>query len=314
MDDAPKPAFRPLDALPREADDLPDTLPRRPLWPWLLVLLLILVGGGWLAHRIVTAPDERKVLVVVDLDGKWWEGSIGAAALADSLSGRLESMGFQVVRGGDPAVTEVLETERDPQRAAARLRAAWLVFAEFGVTEAELPIDGGFFELRAEGPVRVLHADSAPAVSPVVSNWSGAKKKDDARRLLGEALADRVFDAALPLLVEHPRLRDVFRAGVASPDAVLADKLRPAREYVEQRTQTLADATRKYTEAAERREKAERGPVPVRFHSDVAAADGLCGMGPAGALVKTEDAPLFFLPERRTLGRISALESASSPD
>lgn len=309
MDDAPKPAFRPLDALPPDPEDLPDTLPRRPIWPWLLVLVAVLAGGGYLAYRVATAPDARKVLVVVDLDGKWWEGSLGAAALADSLSGRLEAMGFQVVRGGDPEVTDILESERDPQRAAARLRAAWLVVAELSVSESELPIDGGFVELRAEGPVRVLHADAPPALSPTVSSWAGAKKKDDARRLLGEALADRVFDAALPLLVEHPRLRDVFQAGVASPDAVLADKLRPAREYVEQRTQTLADATRKYAETAVRREKAEGGPVPVRFHSDAAAADGLCGMGPAGALVKTEDAPLFFLPERRTLGRISALES-----
>lgn len=316
MDDAQKPSFRPLDALPPEADDVPDALPRRPLWPWLLVLLVVLGGGGWFAYRLATAPDERKVLVVVDLDGKWWEGSVGAAALADSLSGRLESMGFLVVRGGDPQVTEVLETERDPQRAAARLRAAWLVFAELNVTESELPVDGGFFEFRAEGPIRVMHPDTPPAISPPVSSWAGAKTKDEARRLLGEALSDRVFDAALPLLVDHPRLRDVFHAGVASPDAVLADKLRPAREYVEQRAQVLSDATRKYAETAARREKAEGGPVPVRFHSDIATADGLCGMGPAGALVKTEDAPLFFLPERRTLGRISALESVIwlSPD
>lgn len=290
-------------------EGLTDTLPRRPLWPVLTVIGLVLGGLGFFGWRLVTAPDERKVLVVVDLGGRWWEGSIGAAALADSLSDRFESMGFLVVRGGDPEVTEILETLRDPREAAAKLRAAWVVQTELALKETALPIDGGYFELRGEGPVVVFHTDGPVTTSPTVSGWAGSKQSDEAHRLLGEALADRVFDAALPLLVEHPSLRDIFHAGAASPDSVLADKLRLAREYVQAREKTLKEAQDLYADVARRREQGEQGPVPVRFHSDIAANDGLCGMGPDGALVKTEDSPLFFLPEKRSLGRLSALES-----
>lgn len=300
------PTFNPVDALPQA--ELPDHLPRRPVWPWLLGLALVLGGAGWFVWRIVTAPNEQKVLLVVDLEGKWWEGSEGAAALADSLSDRLEGMGFLVVRGGDPEVQAVLES-RPPEEAAAKLRAAWLVEADLNVSESVLPVEDGYTELRAEGTVTVRHPDAPAATSPPVSSWSGAKKRPEALRLLGEGLADRVFDAALPLLVEHPKLRDVFHAGASSPDSVLADKLRKAKEYVSEREAALAEAEKKYADVAAKREKAERGPVPVRYLSPPAANDGLCGMGPAGALIKTEDSPLFFLPERRTLGRISALES-----
>jgi hypothetical protein len=308
MPSTPPRPFDPLSAVP-PPDDLPDALPRRRVWPWLVARLGLLAAVGVFAYRVATAPDEKKVLLWVDLDGKWWDGSTAAAALADSLAARLTEMGFVVVRSGDPEVTEILETTPDARKAGDRLRAAWVIEADFSVAAAELPIDGGFHELRAEGPVRVLHPDTPPAVSAVVSSWSGAKTRDKAAGRLGEALADRVFDAALPLLVEHPRLRAVFQAGVSSTDSVLADTLRAAREYVEQRKQTLTAATKRYEEAAERHERAERGPAPVRYHSDVAARDGLCGVGPLGPLVKSADEPLFFAPERRTLARLSALES-----
>lgn len=304
----PTQGFDPLSAVP-PADEVPDTLPKRPLWPWLLGLVAFLGGAGSLGYRLATAPDEQKVLLVIDLDGKWWEGSKAAAALADSLSGRLLAMGFTVVRSGDPEVTEVLERTPDARKAGDRLRAAWVIEADFAVTAAELPVDGGFHELRAEGPVRVLHPETQPAVSPSVSSWAGDKTRDKASVRLGEALADRVFDAALPLLVEHPRLQSVFHAGVSSSDSVLADKLRAAREYVEQRRTTLSEAEKRYEDAAARHEHAERGPVPVRYHSEITAREGLCGVGPSGPLVKTADEPLFFAPERRSLARISALES-----
>ncbi len=304
-------AFRPLDALPKapnEPDDEPQ-LPRRRIWPALLVALVLVAGVGGFVWRLIHTPEPLKVLLAIDLDGPWWEGSESAAILADSLSSRLESMGFTVVRGGDPKVMDILAKAPTAEAAAAELKAAWVIETDFALAHFDHPIDGGFIEERAEGTVTVHHVGDAPVSSDPVNSWAGAKKKNEALRMLGDSLTDRVFDAALPLLVDHPALRDAFHAGPSSPDARLADKLRKAREYVEARAAALEKAEKRYTDAAAAREKAQRGRVAVTFHSEADAHDGLGGIGEPGALVKSEATRPFFIPERQILGRIDALES-----
>jgi len=104
-------------------------LPKRRVWPVLAVLAAIVLGVGVMIYRISREPLPLRVLIAVDLDGYWWEGSRPAAALADQLAERLADIGFEPVRGGDPEVTAILEKAKSPEEAARKLQAAFLITA-----------------------------------------------------------------------------------------------------------------------------------------------------------------------------------------
>ena len=71
---------------------------------------------------LLTEPLPLRVLIAVDVDGYWWEGSKPAAEVADALAAQLADMGFDPVRAGDPDTTQVLEDAPDPVAAARKLR------------------------------------------------------------------------------------------------------------------------------------------------------------------------------------------------
>src|SRR5262249_35834982 len=118
-DDAPPPSSIPESLL----------VPRRRLWPVFAVLAVVVAGAAVFLVRWLIEPDPLKVLVAIDLDGTWWEGSEPAAVLADELADRLKELGFDPVRGGDPKVASALEKAKTPKDAAKKLGAGFLVEA-----------------------------------------------------------------------------------------------------------------------------------------------------------------------------------------
>lgn len=263
-----------------EADDFAAV--RRRRWP-LLALLVALAAAGFFGYRAIAVPAPLRVLLAIDLDGLWWEGSVAAAELADALARRLEKLGFEPVRAGDPEVTATLESADTPEDAARDLDASFLVSATLIPDIRELPIEGRYFEVRVSGPVSVKHIDAGPAPNlpeARVESWSGARKRDRALTLVGRAVADDLFDEVLPRLVRHPALADLFDGKGSS---TLSNQIAPARTYLVDRDRKLRAAETAYPALVKRRKAQERGPVPVTYHGDPSADDKLCGTGPRRA-------------------------------
>src|SRR6187401_2600608 len=95
-------------------ESLEALVPKRRLWPVFAVLGLVIAAAGVLTFRSMTATDPLRILVAIDLDGYWWEGSQPAARLADELGEHLAELGFDPVKGGDPKVMKALESAKDP--------------------------------------------------------------------------------------------------------------------------------------------------------------------------------------------------------
>ncbi|EYF00217.1 Hypothetical protein CAP_1059 [Chondromyces apiculatus DSM 436] len=285
-------------------------VPKRRIWPALLVFGALLAGaagyGVWLWRR----PAPLRVLVAVDLDGTWWEGSEPAAVLADRVAEHLTKLGFEPVRGGDPEVAAVLEKASSPEDAARALRAAFLVTSVLTPQVIEHPVKGrpagatpeapgaqpqgkGYVELRAEGPIAVRHLDDDGAPEQgTISSWSGAPEKPEAMRLLARSLATMAVDEVVPRLLEHPTVKSVLE----SSDIKRLAQLQPAKDYVKYRKQRLAQATEAYDAFGQQRRGQEQGAGKVTYHSAPGAADTLGTVGPAGALVKTADVTPFISP------------------
>src|SRR5690606_8666112 len=94
------------------------------------------------AWRAFTAPFPTRVLVAIDMNGTWWEGSEAGAEVADRLAGYLEELGLSPVKAGDPEVEEILENAASPEEAAAKLRAAWIITGRIEPAIVKLPLPG----------------------------------------------------------------------------------------------------------------------------------------------------------------------------
>jgi hypothetical protein len=280
-------------------------IPKRPVWPVLLVLALVLGVGAFFGYREWRKPYPLRVLVAIDLDGYWWEGSIPAATLADRLADRLADIGLDPVRGGDPEVTKVLEKASSPEEAARKLHAAFLITATLKPEIVEHPVKGGYFEVRVDAPIDVRYLGDPEGNPGHLDTWSGAPEKPEALRLLADGLADEAFDQVLPRIVEHSTIQEIFKGN----DVKLADHVSKAKNYVEYRAQRLADAKKAYDRVAKVRAEGDKGPAKVTYHSGMGAQDALGGTGAEGVLIKTADVAPFISPRTRDLGWITELET-----
>lgn len=197
----------------READSIPMVLPRRRPWPLLIAALVVLSTIAFFVVRSMRAPQPLRVLVAIDLDGKWWEGSAPAAALADRLAARMMKLGFEPVRAGDPDVAKTLETYKSPLDAARKLHAAFVITAEIApaTIEHNLP-KGSYFESRGEAQIFVQSLEGKPVDAGTIATFGGARERPRALEMLAIALADQAFDAVMPAL-----LNDVSIAAVPVP-------------------------------------------------------------------------------------------------
>ncbi len=281
-------------------------LPKRRIWPFLLVVVLLLGGGAFFLVRILDKPDPMTVLIAIDLDGGWWQGSKPSATLADGLAEHLEKIGFVPLKNGDPKVSDALERAASPQEAAKKLGAAFVVYGKLEPKVIEHPIEGGYFETRLDGKILVAFVGEQPVETEPVSSWSGAKKQDTALDLLGDSLAPMVFDVTLPVLLKHPAI-------VALTEGAATDKARvmQARGYVELREQKLAEAKKNYEKLPDERKAEERGRREVKYLGSFDRAAALCGVTKKGPLVHIQSVRPFFSPLQNDLAYIRDLERIS---
>lgn len=291
----------------------PDYKPRNK-WPIALAILVLLgAGGGYFIFKTITASDPLKVLVAIDFSGQWFDGSKPAARLVDDLNAQLEGLGFEPVRGGDPAVLAVLEENAGDLKAAARkLKAAWVVSGRVDTEIIEHPVAGTYHEVRAKAAITIEHIADGGARTLEAASWSGAKDKEQALMLLADGLLARKIGAAVvPALLDHPTLAARLRgegADTKSMDARIVGRLQKAEAYTQTRSRALGTAEKAFAAYKLRRMEQEKGPVPVSYHGLGSEEDGLIGTGPLGFLVKTADEELYVNPESNALRRLEAME------
>lgn len=301
----------------QQFDDELDYTPRSKT-PIIIALLVALLGGaGYFAWSIMTAVEPLRVLVAIDFEGQWYDGSKPAAKLVDDVSGQLKQLGFEPVEGGNPEVMATLEGAGDDLRGAARsLKAAWVVGGRVKTVVTEHPVgDAPYFELEGIADIEIYHvADPASAtVRHQTSSWAGSKDKARALSILaGGAAAEKIGAKVVPSLVNHPRIATaLFGEGPDKKgiDAKIAGKLRKAEQYANASHSQLSTAEKTYAALKIRRMEAEKGPVKVTYHGTLAENDGLIGAGPKGFLVKTEDEELYVDPDNNKLRRLEQLET-----
>ncbi len=298
------------------AGGVPEFVPRTPVWPVLAVLLSLAGIGTFFAIKAQRAPRPLRVLVAVDVDGYWWEGSQPAAALSDTLGTKLAKLGFDPVKAGDPEVTKVLEKAKSPEEAARALHAAYIITARVAPEVIEHVVqsgggpDGKYFEVRGGGDVVVRHishsSDGQPITAGHVHGFAGAKSDATrARTLLAVDLADQTFDLAVPRLLADPEMKEELADRKSTASTALA----PARDWLEQRERHLKKASDAWETVLRERLEKETGAKKPVYLSAAGAHDELAGVGPNGALVSTNDVKPFYFADSKGLGFFHQLET-----
>lgn len=298
-------------------DDALDYVPRSKT-PLLIAILLVLAGGGgYLVWSFMTAAEPLRVLIAIDFEGQWFEGSKPAAKLVDDVSNQLAALGFEPVEGGDPAVMETLEDATDLRSAAKSLKAAWIVGGRVKTQITEHAVDEGapYLEVRAVTDIEVFHVDDPDdqIIRHQTQSWAGSKDKARALdRLAGGVAAEKIGAKVVPSMVNHPRIaRQLFGEGKDKKgiNAAIAGKLRKAEQYSQSSFSQLKTARATSAAFKIRRLEGEKGPAKVTYHGKMIEDDGLIGAGPKGFLVKTEDEELYVDPDNNKLRRLGSLET-----
>jgi hypothetical protein len=279
---------------------LPRPPRRRGLWP-LALMVTTLVGIGVLITLLLSRrPDPLRVLVAIDIHGVWWKGSPASAALSSSLAARLERLGFDAVRPGDPETIAALGGEKTPEAAARRVGAAFLVTGQLTPEIEDFGTAGGQVTARAGGPVVLSHESKTETDLGPVESWATARSKDEALRALAESLADPVFDRVAVALLEHPAIENLLEHG----DAAERGRLSRAKTYLEQRRTKLDEARRAYDKVAAQKTAEGQSPVRVTYHGAIDRNAGLCAATSQGVLVKSDQVQPFYSPDSRELSHI----------
>ncbi|MDI1446064.1 hypothetical protein [Polyangium sp. 6x1] len=296
----------PVEPAETETEIPPELVPRkRRFWPVAGVFAALAGVAGFFGLRAASEPEPLRVVVAVDLDGHFWDGSRASAMLVNELCQRLDAIGFEPVRAGDPEVLEVLREAESPEAAAKKLRASFVVKAKLTPETIEHPVEGGYFEARADASFEVHHVRDEVAQSGHLVGWAGGKQKTEALRRLAETLALQAFDQVVPHLIKHPAIESIFKGS----DIKLADHVAKAKQYVEARGDRLGEAQRTYEDLAKRRKEFDKGPAKVTYHSALGADDALGGSAAPGFLVKTADITPFVAPRTMKLSWITGLET-----
>jgi hypothetical protein len=282
----------------------------------LVAALGVLLAGAALAAFLVTRQTREplRVLVAVDAEGQWWEGSTTSARLLDNVVPHLKKLGFDVVDGGDPAVLKALEGSTTPEEAAKRLGASFIVTGPVKVDVTELK-EASVTEVRASGSIRLSHVDGAARPLGEVRTWSGASQKPEALRLASESLGWQTFDVLLPGLMAHEAIQTILKGS----DRIAAGKLSAAKVYLEKRASQLEFAKRSYGELGQQFKAADQSPTKVTLHTSFTQQDALCGLGASGFFMKSSAIRPFYSPLKQSLGffleltRLSWQEGAAKP-
>lgn len=274
------------------------------LWVVLAVAALAAGGLGFLLTRETREP--LRVLVAVDAEGQWWDGSTSAARLLDNVVPHLKKLGFDVVEGGDPALLEKLAGAASPEEAAKRVGASFIVTGPLKVEVTELK-EAGVVEVRAKGQIHLAHATGEAKALGEVRTWSGAGEKAEALRLASESLGWQTFDVLLPGLMAHEAVQAIVKGG----DAIAAGKLSAAKVYLEKRASQLDFSKNTYADLASRFKAADQSPTKITLHTSLTRQDGLCAVGASGFFVKSSAIRPFYSPVNEALSYFLELERLS---
>jgi hypothetical protein len=277
------------------------TLPK-PRWKlWLVVVLATLgaIGGG--VHWLVTRPDPFRVLVAIDLDGQPWEGSRSAATLSDRVGEGLTKIGFEPVNTGDTKVDALLGKERDLVAASKRLEAGFLISGSVRPEILEPPLDGGLVELRVKTTLNVRYVGDAAGVDVPVEVWSYGRTREVAMTQLAESLSDRVFDAVVPVMLEHELVASKLKRDIAAQA-----KLALAEKYAAARARQMKAAREAYAKLDQDR-AAEGGGIT--YLGSMSGDVRLGGVGKDGPIYRTADIAPFVKPGELALSWVYRLEA-----
>jgi hypothetical protein len=268
------------------------------------VLAIVALAGAGLAFFLTREEREPlRVLVAVDTEGQWWDGSTSAARLLDNVVPHLKKLGFDVVEGGDPAVLKKLAGAATPEEAAKRVGASFIVTGPLKLEVTELK-DAGVTEVRASGQIHLSHVSGGDKALGEVRTWSGAGEKPEALRIASEALGRQTFDVLLPGLMEHAAVQAIVKGG----DAIAAGKLSAAKIYLEKRNSQLDFAKTTYAKLADSFKAADKSPTKITLHTSLTRQDGLCALGASGFFAKSSAIRPFYSPVSETLGYFQELE------
>lgn len=296
----------PAEAPPDGPESVEYKLKKRPMWPFLAVVLLLAGGITAAVLHFVNKPEPLRVLVVIDLEGTPWEGSVPAAKLTDAVSQHLENVGFDPVKTGDPEIEKIVTKAKTPLDAAKKLKAAFVVEAHLSPKIVEEKVGNGYFEVRVDAPITVRHIDDPDdkVAEGHVSSWSGAETKDKALELIAGSLADMVFDEAAPRLMAHPNTKAVLDGD----DIHALERIQKAKGFVSLRQKRLDGAAKAYAELDAQRAATPQKIRKITYHGTAAESDLLAGAGPDGFLVQTVDVTPFVSPKSVDLDSITRLE------
>lgn len=285
---------------PLPSMDMP--LPKRRIWPVFVVLFALVGGLGFLVYRELTAPLPLRVLVAVDVEGYWWDGSKPAAVMADYLSDHLSDMGLEPIKGGDPEVIEVLESTDDPIEAARKLRAAFVITGVVTPEVVKLPVKDGYHEARVKGHLEVRHLlEDAPLAEVNIETFAGSRSPERVQEMYGRSAARHALHNALPAIFAHVSIQDILGGG----DPKLIDALTPGKNYVAALERNLSEANAAYKDLGAAQESTEG----VAFHSPANSQDRLLGVTPNHIVVATSDTKPFFSPKSLEMLRNESLEA-----
>ena len=292
-----------------ETQDAPESeyvVRRRPMWPFFAVLAAIIGSVAGLVYYISSRPDPFKVLIAIDVNGQWWEGSKPAALLADKIADGLQKVGFEPIKGGDPKVDKVLSKAKSPEEAAKKLGAGFVIYGSLSPKLTEHPVEGGFVEARTDTKLTVRYvtdSEGKAAEVPIVS-WSGGETKAEALDLMAEHVADRIFDGVLPKLFEH----EVIKSKIDRGDVAAVVRLDDAKKFLEIRGRRLDEVKKAYDKANQDHAEAD-GPTKITYHGGFHEQDYLGGVGELGPLLLTADLSPFIRPSNFDLAWVTQLET-----
>ncbi len=274
---------------------------------------LALVAGGFLASLALGAaafallrkPDAPlRVLVAVEADGYWWDGSTTSARLLDNVVPYLKKLGFEPVDGGDPAVLDLLQGAATAEEAAARAGARFVVTGPIRLEIAELGSSIGITEVRARGSIKLATPGEAPQSAGEIRTWAGARDKAGALAFVAESLGWQTFDVVLPALMRHEAVVAIQKGS----DKLAAGKLTAAATYLEKRKSQLDFADGAYADLERDFKTTDRSPQKITLHGPMRRQDGLCSVAPDGLFVRSNAIRPFYSPKTEALGFFLELE------
>lgn len=291
-----------------ESLDLPALPPRRTgLWLGVTALVLGLAGFG--AYTLATQPDPLRVLVAIDIEGQAWDGSKPAAAVADNVGKGLEKIGFEPVDGGDPKVDKVLTSEKDLIRAARKLEAGFVVSGSLNPEVIEHPIAGGLFEVRTKTTLTVRNTKEARGVEVPLEVWSYGRTKEAALESLAETVSARIFDGAVPTLLDHPVIKEKLKGDIATQA-----RLALAEKYVAARERQLKDVKLQYEKLDQEHAAFTATPFPITYYGNFSEDVRLGGATDVGPVFRSADVSPFVRPGDISLSWAYQLETLAVRD